>query len=300
MLQCRVNTRSVLPQARFLRLQFIASLQPPRTAVPAPNGIIMDGPPDVVVPALSEAPSQRAAANVAKLQDFYAWYEAKIRELQLITPAFCSQEQWQKLLASAHEQFCPQLPQHKPLTTSQLANIVGVVSQPPAVVSHIQQERSALRGLHSNFFSPGNTRRLFGGQYCVHSVWQVQGNEQLKLLQLSCKDKKGFYVDLVPLAGLLTLSAKDIHEHAQHVKSNCLDTAFFHTYGTHGSCFGLRYSKSEEAARNGNRQDKFFEYLERDKLDGWVGCDTNGEEEIVIRLDVHHKPVKCTLVHELP
>ena len=85
------------------------------------------------------------------------------------------------------------------------------------MVSHAQLGRVADVGLHSNLFVEGSESPLHSDKYPYCSTNQVRNSEQLKLLRLTCVGQDSRLVDLVPLAGLLALSAADVYVQAQNV-----------------------------------------------------------------------------------
>lgn len=155
---------------------------------------------------------------------------------------------------TARKHFAPQFHAEQPLSISQLADVVGLCCQPPQVVSHAQLGPVEGVGLHSIFSLEGSETPLHSDKYQYCSIYQVHDSEQLKLLQLTCVGQDSRPVDLVPLAGLLVLSAEDFHVQTQNVARFSPNEAHrWDDFGIRGSCFGLRYSESSDIIRHSNR-----------------------------------------------
>lgn len=169
-------------------------------------------------------------------------------------------------------------------------------------MSHAQLGRVADVGLHSNFFFEGSESPLHSDKYQYCSTYQVRNSEQLKLLQLTCVGQDSRLVDLVPLAGLLALSAADVYVQAQNIARYIPNEVHrWGDFGIQGSCFGLRYSESSDISRHNNRQHKFFQYLQDAGVDGWIGCDQPGSREVVLLLTSDKStPVKCQMLNDVP
>ncbi len=197
---------------------------------------------------------------------------------------------------TARKHFAPQFHAEQPLSISQLADVVGLCCQPPQVVSHAQLGPVEGVGLHSIFFLEGSETPLHSDKYQYCSIYQVHDSEQLKLLQLTCVGQDSRPVDLVPLAGLLVLSAEDFHVQTQNVARFSPNEAHrWDDFGIRGSCFGLRYSESSDIIRH-----SIFQYLQDADVDGWIGCDQPGNREVVLLLTSDKSsPVKCQLLNDV-
>ena len=245
-------------------------------------------------------PTQLSAQQCrALLSEFPTWYSQATSTL--LAPRYCSRPEWTALQQAARKYFAPQFDAEQPLSISQLADVVGLCCQPPEVVSHAQLGLVADVGLHSNFFFEGSECPLHSDKYQYCSTYQVRNSEQLKLLQLTSVGQDSRLVDLVPLAGLLVLSAADVHVQAQNVAEYSPNEVHrWGDFGIQGSCFGLRYSESSDVRKHNNRQHKFFQYLQDAGIDGWIGCDQPGSREVVLLLTSDKStPVKCQLLKDV-